>query len=237
MAVPAPSFAGFTPRAIQFLTDLAENNSRAWFAPRKEDYERLLKEPMEALCVALGERLAARGIPLQADPKRSPFRIYRDTRFSKDKSPFKTNLGATFPWVETDGGAGEGVDAGAHANGGYFSFQPGEMYAGGGMWRPEKPRLDAFRRALVERPERVREALEAPGFVAWFGEVHTQEALKRIPAGYPQDHPMADMFRWKDVIFGRRLSDAEVCSPVLPDLLADGYAAALPVFRFLATLR
>ncbi len=83
----------------------------------------------------------------------------------------------------------------------------------------------------------MREAFEDPAFVAWFGDVHTHDSLKRIPAGYPPDHPMADMFRWKDVIFGRRLSDAEVCSAALPDLLADGYAAALPVFHFIATLR
>ncbi len=100
MSSATQPFAGFTPEAIQFLADLARNNDRAWFAPRKADYERLLKEPLEALCVALADRFAARGIPLAADPKRSPFRIYRDTRFSKDKSPYKTNLGASFPWVE-----------------------------------------------------------------------------------------------------------------------------------------
>ena len=236
MSAPQP-FAGFPPGAIQFLTDLAANNERAWFQPRKGEYERLLKEPLEALCTALAERLAARAIPLAADPKRSPFRIYRDTRFSKDKSPYKTNVGASFPWIEADGGAGEPVDAGAHANGGYFHFQPGEMYAGGGMWRAEKPRLDALRRALVEQPDSVREAIEEPGFVAWFGGVETHESFKRLPPGYPQDHPLADMFRWKDVVFGRPLSDAEVCSPELPDLLVDGWAAAMPVFRFLATLR
>jgi uncharacterized protein (TIGR02453 family) len=236
MSAPRP-FAGFTPGAIQFLTDLAANNERAWFQPRKDEYEQLLKEPLEALCTALAERLAAREIPLAADPKRSPFRIYRDTRFSKDKSPYKTNVGASFPWIAAADGSGESVDAGAHANGGYFHFQPGEMYAGGGMWRAEKPRLDALRRALVAQPDRVREAIEEPGFVAWFGGVETHESLKRIPPGYPQDHPLADMFRWKDVVFGRRLSDAEVCSPELPDLLVDGWAAAMPVFRFLATLR
>jgi uncharacterized protein (TIGR02453 family) len=237
MAIAVPPFAGFTPQAIQFLTDLAQNNDRAWFQPRKADYERLLKAPLEALCRALAERFTERGIPLQADPKRSPFRIYRDTRFSKDKSPYKTNLGASFPWLATVGGEGEQADAGAHGNGGYFNFQPGEMFTGGGMWMAEKPRLDALRRAIVETPDRVREAIEEPAFVAWFGHVHAHESLKRIPPGYPQDHPMADMFRWKDVIFGRPLSDAEVCSPGLPDLLADGYATALPVFRFLATLR
>lgn len=80
-------FAVFTPDAIAFLADLAENNERSWFNPRKADYERLLKQPLEALCAALGERFAARGIPLIADPGRSPSRIYRDVRFSKDKSP------------------------------------------------------------------------------------------------------------------------------------------------------
>jgi uncharacterized protein (TIGR02453 family) len=237
MPVAAMPFAGFTPGAIQFLADLAQNNERAWFQPRKADYERLLKEPLEALCAALGERFATRGIPLQADPKRSPFRIYRDTRFSKDKSPYKTHLGASFPWIDGADGAGEPVDPGAHGNGGYFSFQPGEMYAGGGMWMAEKPRLDVLRRAIVEEPARVRAAIEDPAFVAEFGSVVTHESLKRIPPGYPLDHPLADMFRWKDLVFGRRLSDAEVCSPDLPDLLVDGWAAALPVFRFLATLR
>ena len=232
MAVAAPPFTGFSPDAIQFLADLAANNDRAWFQPRKTDYERLLKEPLEALVAALAERFEARGIPLQADPKRSPFRIYRDTRFSRDKSPYKTNIGASFPWVE--GGSALG---GAHANGGYFHFQPGEMFAGGGMWMAEKPTLDAFRAAIVADPDRVKAALEEPGFVKAFGNVRTHDQLKRVPPGLPADHPMADYFRWKDIVFGRRLADEEVLSPDLPDNLARGYEAALPVFRFLATLR
>jgi len=236
------AFAGFRPEAIQFLADLAENNDRAWFQPRKADFERLLKEPMEQLVVALGERFAARGIPLLADPKRSPFRIYRDTRFSRDKSPYKTHYASSFPWIEGGGAGGSPdpaarADEGPHGNGAYFNFQPGEMYAGGGMWMPEKSRLEAFRRSVASEPGRVRTALEDPGFVAWFGGVHSHEELKRVPPGWPQDHPMADLFRWKDVVFGRRLSDDEVTSADLPDRLADGYAAALPVFRFLASLR
>jgi uncharacterized protein (TIGR02453 family) len=111
------AFRGFKREAIQFLADLAANNERAWFQAHKADYERLLKEPMEHLCVALAERFDERAIPLQADPRKSPFRIYRDTRFSKDKSPYKTNLAASFPWVDV-GPDGVQVDAGAHANGG-----------------------------------------------------------------------------------------------------------------------
>jgi uncharacterized protein (TIGR02453 family) len=118
MATTAPTFSGFSPAAIQFLADLAQNNDRAWFQPRKAEFERLLREPMEQMIAALADRLAARGVPLRADPKRSPFRIYRDTRFSRDKSPYKTHLGASFPWTEDAGGPAEQVDESAHGSGG-----------------------------------------------------------------------------------------------------------------------
>ena len=161
------TFDGFRPEAIQFLVDLAENNSRDWFQPRKADYERLLKEPMERLCLALESQFRSRGIPLHADPARSPFRIYRDTRFSKDKSPYKTALAASFGW------AGDGADAAAgrshaenvHASGGYFHLQPGEIYVGGGVWHPEPSWLLAFRQRIVTDYDGFRAIVEAPAFV------------------------------------------------------------------------
>jgi uncharacterized protein (TIGR02453 family) len=232
MAIAGSTFPGFHPDAIDFLVELGQNNDRAWFQPRKADYERLLKEPMEALVAALADRFAARDIPLRADPKRSIFRIYRDTRFSKDKSPYKTNVGASFPYV-----VGGTADEGAHGNGAYFHLEPGESYAGGGMWMPEKPRLDAFRRAIVDDPDRVRAILEDRALLDAFGPVHPHELYKRVPPGYPADHPMAEQLRFKDVVFGRRLTDEEIHSPALPDILADAWAAAMPLFRFLATLR
>jgi uncharacterized protein (DUF2461 family) len=87
--------------------------------------------------------------------------------------------------VESPDGAGERVDDSPHGNGGYFHFEPGEMYVGGGMWMPAKPRLDALRRSILDEPERVSAALEDPGFVAAFGGVRSHEALKREPPGYP----------------------------------------------------
>jgi uncharacterized protein (TIGR02453 family) len=227
------AFAGFRPEAMQFLVDLAEHNDRAWFQPRKAEYERLLREPMEELVAALNERFEAGGTPLQADPRRSIFRIYRDTRFAKDKSPYKTNMGASFPWVEDESWS----DEVRHGNGAYLHIEPGKSFAGGGMWMPDKARLDAFRRVVVEDPERVRAALEDPAFLARLGPVGSHETLKRVPPGYPPEHPMADLLRYKDVTFGRHLTDDEVLSPSLPDVLADDYATAVPVFRFLATLR
>jgi len=238
MAVASPPFTGFQVEAIDFLAELAMNNDRDWFNPRKGDFERLLKAPMEALVAALAERLTARGIPLQADPKRSIFRIYRDTRFARDKAPYKTNLGASFPWQQLGPDGQLVISEGmAHANGGYFNFQPGEMYVGGGMWMPEKARLDAFRRAVVDDPDRVRAAIEEPGFVAAFGSISAHEHLKRVPSGFPSDHPRADLLLFKDVVFGRHLADEEVLSPALPDALADAYAAGMPVLRFLDTIQ
>ena len=160
MQTPWPSttdtFTGFRPEAIQFLADLAENNDRDWFTPRKSEYERLLKEPLAALCVAVDEAFKARDIPLSGDPARSPFRIYRDVRFSKDKSPYKTNVAASFPWSE--GGDDEGSHGfGESGNpGGYFHMAPGEVYIGGGMWHPPTAKLAAFRNAVADDPQRVR---------------------------------------------------------------------------------
>jgi uncharacterized protein (TIGR02453 family) len=222
MATTTQAFTGFRPEAIQFLADLADNNERSWFQPRKADYERLLKGPLEAFCVVLDERFRERGIPLSADPASSPFRIYRDVRFSKDKSPYKTNIGASFPYID------------GHAEaGGYFHLSPGEIFAGGGMWHPDRDRLAAWR-ALVDRGTGL-EVLEDPAFVATFGSVGG-DALTRVPQGFPKDHPRADLLRLKDVTFGRRLSDDEAFSADLPDTLADTYAIAVPVFRLLGRL-
>ena len=216
------SFAGFSREAVQFLAELAANNERAWFQPRKAEYERLLKRPLEELCVALGERFEARGIPLVADPARSPFRIHRDTCFSKDKSPYKTSVAARFPWV----GGGPG---------GYFSLGPGEIHLGGGMWHPEPSLLAAWRAAVVEQPAVVHAALDDPDFVRTFGLVGG-ERLKRVPVGFRADHPDADLLKLKDVTFWRLLSDEAALSADLPDELADSFAAALPVLRLLAGL-
>lgn len=90
---------------------------------------------------------------------------------------------------------------------------------------------------LVDEPERVVSAIEDPGFTAAFGDVNSHELYKHIPSGWPADHQKADMFRWKDVVFGRRLSDDDDCSPDLPDQMTAAYAAAMPVFRLLETLR
>ena len=238
MSIASASFAGFPPEAIQFLADLAANNDRTWFQPRKREYELLLKEPLEALVIAVGERARERGVPVLSDPARSPFRIYRDVRFSKDKSPYKTNVGASFPWrgAALDEADGQPTAAESRTSvGGYFHLAPGDIFVGGGMWHPEPARLAGWRRLVTERREEVHAAIDDPTFTRWFGEL-MGHSLTRVPSGFDRDDPDADLLKLKDVGFAHRLSDEEICSPGLPDLIAEAFAAGTPVFRLLASL-
>jgi len=236
-ATAPATFTGFSRDAIQFLVDLRDNNTREWFQPRKDDYERLLKEPIEALCVALDSEFRTRGIPLHADPAKSPFRIYRDVRFSKDKSPYKTAVAASFGWLGDDASPPDGrshTDT-VHGSGGYFHLQPGETYVGGGVWHPDPSWLKGFRDRVVADYDGFRAVVEAPDFVKAFGSVSDDgESLKRVPTGYPADHPAADILRKKNVTYGRRLSDDEALSPELPSILADAFGVAVPLMRYLA---
>lgn len=238
MAVAAPTFTGFRPEAIQFLADLAANNERTWFQARKGEYERLLKEPLEALMVAVDERFRARSIPLRADPAKSPFRIYRDVRFSKDKSPYKTAVAASFGWAGDSGeGSGRSHTENVHASGGYFHLQPGSIYVGGGVWHPEPSWLKGFRDRVANRTAEFRAIVEAPEFVKAFGSISDDgESLKRVPPGYPPDHPASDLLRKKNVTFGRELSDDDAFSPELPAILADAFAIGTPLLRYLASV-
>ena len=218
------AFTGFRPEALGFLVELALNNDRSWFQPRKAEYEALLKEPLEQLCAALNEEFVARRIPLAADPARSPFRIYRDVRFSKDKSPYKTNVGASFPWIGEGGGVG-----------GYFHLEPGGVFVGGGVWHPSPARLAAWRSAVVADRAGVHAALEDPAFRSEFGTVDG-ERLKRGPAGFAADDPDLELLKLKDVTFGRPLSDEDVLADDLPARLAGALGNAIPILSLLAAL-
>ena len=240
MAVATSTFTGFDPDAVDFLAELAMNNDRDWFNPRKADYERLLKAPMEALVAALAERLADRDIPLQADPKRSIFRIYRDTRFAKDKSPYKTNLGASFPWLRR-GPDGQPAVAEGH---GPRQRRVLQLPAGRDVrrWRDVDAREAPPRRLPTGRGRRARtesaRRSRSPVSSRHSGRSVRHEHLKRVPPGFPPDHPHGR----PAALQGRRVRAAPVrrrgpVAVALPDTLADAYAAGMPVFRFLDTIR
>ena len=119
--------------------------------------------------------------------------------------------------------------------GAYFHLQPGEMFAGGGMWHPEPAQLAAWRQMVVKDFDRVQGVLESPRFVSTFGSVGG-DRLKRVPTGFPADHPGAELLKLKDVTFGHHLTDDEVFSPNLPDALAEAFAAAVPLLELMARL-
>jgi uncharacterized protein (TIGR02453 family) len=227
-------FRGFGPGALKFLRGLARHNDREWFERHRPVYEAEVRDPLRALVEEMDVRLARVAPELVGDPRRSIFRIHRDVRFSKDKSPYKTNLGADFPYVDEGAGGGEG-DGPHSGGGGYVHISPAESFVGGGMWHPEPVRLAAFRALVDKDPGRVTRAVEEPGFVARFGSVNGDK-LKRVPTGFPPDHPHAELLKLKDVTFGRSLALDEVFSAKLPDIIVDDFAAAMPVYRLLATL-
>lgn len=234
-AAEAASFAGFADDGAKFFKALAKHQSREWFQSHKAEFEAGWNAPMKLALAEVREKIDAAYPHADLDEPRV-FRIFRDVRFSKDKSPYKTHHAAGFGWAGGSSGSegGRSAEEGG-AGGGYFSLAPGEIYIGGGMWHPEPARLAAFRRLVDTDPARVLAAAEEAGFVKEFGALEG-DRLSRVPQGYAKDHPHAELLKLKDVIFSRRVSDAEVFSPKLPDTLAKSFAKARPVFDLLASL-
>src|SRR6266545_6313689 len=142
--------ASFGPQLFAFLANLRANNDREWFAANRARYEADVLEPALAFIEDFGYRLQSISPHLRADPRRaggSLFRIYRDTRFSKDESPFKTNTGMHFRHERARD---------AHAPGFYLHLEPGGVYAGGGIWHPDTPAANRIREAIVSDPDRWR---------------------------------------------------------------------------------
>lgn len=197
------SFRGFSPEALKFLRDLAKHNDRAWFTPRKEIYRTELLEPLQALVADATTALHRAKIPLGGDPKRSAFRIYRDIRFSSDKSPYKTNIGA-FLRREDDPDAPGGV---------YIHIQPKQSFMASGFYEIDAPVLQRWRQAMARDPkgfEAMIRALER-------GKLKLSEqenALKRMPRGFESfsDSPVAKYFRLRSFITSESLPDDEVTS-------------------------
>lgn len=194
-------FNGFSPQALKFLRDLEKNNDRAWFAPRKELYERECLAPLRALTVDLAAALRKARIPIDADPSRVGFRIYRDVRFSRDKSPYKTNLGTYLPYRGVRGAPG----------GLYIHIAPKESFAVAGFYELDKEPLQQWRAAMASDPKRfqnVLRALQRNGLAP--SEEH--ETLKRMPRGFEAlaESPIARYFKTGTFMLSEKLSDRDV---------------------------
>ena len=202
-----------TPALFDFLRELGANNERPWFEENKARYRAEVRDPMLDFIQAFAEPLAEISPHFRADPRAnggSLFRIYRDTRFSKDKTPYKTDVGAHFRHEA-------GKDA--HAPGFYLHLEPGMCFAGCGVWHPDSPTLGRIRDAIVERPEEWTRITTGADFCRTFQ--LAGEALKRPPRGYDPEHPLVEDLKRKDFVV---IADVEEDEAVRPDFL-DRFAA------------
>jgi uncharacterized protein (TIGR02453 family) len=219
-----------TPALFSFLERLERNNRRDWFEMHRAEYEAAVRDPIRALVEEMDVRLARFAPEIVGDPRRSPFRIFRDVRFSRDKTPYKTHVAVWF--YHRDAGRGVGQEAGSGA-GFYFHVGLDTCFLGGGIWMPPRPVLARLRDALAGDPESFERIVLAPGFRRRFGDLDDEAMLARVPRGFPPDHPAARWLRYRSFTAGRQLTRREVLRRDLPDLLARDFAALLPLVRWL----
>jgi uncharacterized protein (TIGR02453 family) len=201
--------ASFGPGLFSFLTDLRANNNREWLAANKQRYEEQLLEPALAFINEFAPRLEKISPHFRAEARPSGgslFRIYRDTRFSKDKTPYKTNLGIHFRHERAKD---------AHAPGYYLHIGPEEVFAGGGIWHPATQAATGIREAIVADPERWRRATRTGAFAKQLG--LGGDSLRRVPPWADPDHPLVDDLKRKDFLASARLAQDDVLAPGVID--------------------
>jgi len=215
----------FGPGVVRFLRDLETNNTRAWFERNKHRYEAEVREPALEFIRLMAPKIQKISKHLVASDKKvggSLMRVHRDVRFSRDKRPYKTNLGIQFRHT-----AGKDV----HAPGFYFHVDPKSVFLGAGMWHPEPDALAAIREAMVDDPKAYRAAIAAKAFTNGFA--LEGDSLTRAPKGYDPDHPLIDALRRKDHIAVLNLKPKDATRPDLVDYVAKQLAQTKPFMAFL----
>lgn len=217
----------FSPKLFRFLAELERHNDRAWFQRNRTRYLEDVRDPMLAFISDFGPRLRRISRHLVADPRPaggSMFRIHRDTRFSKDKRPYKTNAGAQFRHAQARD---------VHSPGCYLHLGAGEVFAAAGVWHPDGHSLRKIREAIAGGPARWRRVLSGPAFGK--GRLELGGAsLKRPPRGFDPDHPSIEDLKRTDFYVWKKLTRRDVCAPGFIDRYADLCRDALPFMRFLA---
>jgi uncharacterized protein (TIGR02453 family) len=185
------AFSGFPPEAMQFFRGLARNNNRDWFLPRKPIFEEKVKQPMRELVELVNEGMKSYAPHHVAEPDKAIYRFYRDTRFSKDKTPYKDRIAATFPRHGLVRHEGAGY---------YFSISNKEVAVGGGAYMPLPETLRAMRERIAAHPDEFRRLISSSAVRKLYGEVQGEQ-LSRVPKGFPADHPAADLLRYKQFLY------------------------------------
>jgi len=216
-------FQGFPPETLEFLRGLETNNNREWFQQRKQLFEDKVKGPMAELVEAINHKLMRFAPEHVTEPKAAVYRIYRDTRFSKDKSPYKTHVAAVFPRRGLDKHAG-----GAY----YFHVSPHEAVAAAGAYMPGPEQLRAIRAHVAAHHQEFRRLLEQKKLRSIAGEIQGKQ-LTRPPKGFPKEHPAAALLRYKQWYFYTSLDPGLAETPDLLRELVDYFRATTPVVSFL----
>jgi len=213
-------FRRFDPKALTFLRALKRNNNREWFKARKDEYERVLRNPMVELIEQMATEFRTFAPDLVATPKASLYRIYRDTRFSDNKAPLKTHIAAIFPHRRLPKHQGAGLYV-------HVSVDEG-VWIGGGMYAPETSQLQAVREHIADNHRRLRSIVEAPAFRRRVGALEG-ERLQRVPRGFAKDHPAADFLRHRQFLAGREYPLSFSTNPRF-------YSTVVEIFRHVAPL-
>jgi uncharacterized protein (TIGR02453 family) len=220
-------FIGFPERCLPFLEELKANNSREWFNQRKAEYETAVREPALAFISEAAPLLGNLSPHFRAIAKKSGgslMRVYRDTRFAKDKTPYKTNIGIQFRHEF-------GKDV--HAPGFYLHIEPGACFIGAGIWRPESAVLAKIRDFLIDNPAAWKKAKAYRPFKNNF--LLEGDSLQRPPRGYPKEHDLMEDLKRKDFIACRSFDDAEIGRKNLLKMVIGGFKQADPFMRYLCT--
>ncbi len=216
----------FAPSFFKFLKELKTHNNRAWFQDNKERYEKLIRNPLLDFIGDVGPSLRRISPQIIADNSPSGgsmFRIYRDTRFSKDKTPYKTHAAARFPTTR---------EKDVHTPGYYLHLQPGEIFSGGGIWRPEAPVLSKIRDSIAHDPSKWKTVMADPKFKKHC--LFDGEKLQRPPKGYDPGHELIEFLKYKDFTFYTQFDEKQAGSLRFLEAFVESCAAASPMMRFLS---
>src|SRR5918999_651049 len=211
----------FGPELFRFLYELEDHNDRDWFEANKARYEQDLLEPALAFIEDFAPHLRELAPHLRADARRvggSLFRIYRDTRFSKDKSPYKTMAGIYFRHEQYKEVRSPGF---------YLHLAPGDVFAGGGIWHPDTKTANAIREAIARDPDGWRAATDAV-------RLGQGDALKRVPQPFEKDHPLAEDLKRRDFAAIEPLSEEHATAPGFIERYRQAIEPMVPLMRFLS---
>jgi uncharacterized protein (TIGR02453 family) len=211
----------FTRELFAFLAELRENNNREWFDANRERYEEHVREPALDFVTAFAPHLQRIGPRFEADARRSGgslFRINRDTRFAKDKSPYRANAGIIFRHEQ---------GRSASAPGFYLHLEPGRSFAGIGIWHPDGPATLAIRSAIAEQGDRWTEVTRTPRLEL------VGDQLKRAPRGFDKDHPLIEDIKRRNFALHAPLTDAAVTQRGVIDRYAELCEQGAGLNRFL----